>query len=424
MEVSIVSPLGGDDLKKWLEVTQVQLVDEIKTRMNPPVVMVNVSVVSQNPPFEKTRRGLRQKQKNHEIVFNADYEIQVAQQITNIDSFVTGAFVSDYKRKVYIERLKAVGGSVFANVSEVVVESLSNGESSGNEPQEDGNTDNPAGDETSPAGGGISIGIVVGIVMLFIVVLILGSACYVRCKRREPRKKTKKPVAEVVTGVKPDPKGPRPDGTGTSEAGASLNDGSVYKYTSDGEEKDAPNYVPWYNMALDPPSYQSDVESISVCSKTSVKSSWFKLSRGPTSDRSDNGNSIDSTGGPNYTSWYSGFSLRSIARSEVSHNSNNSGNTIETKSSNSSTGEYTVTVPKGKLGMLLDDSDGNEQYPKVQTIKPGSPFEGQVKGGDFLLRIDGQDLKGVKLEVISHILAYKKNNDSRAFTFVRPQAEK
>jgi C-terminal processing protease CtpA/Prc len=83
-----------------------------------------------------------------------------------------------------------------------------------------------------------------------------------------------------------------------------------------------------------------------------------------------------------------------------------------------------VTVPKGKLGMLLDDSDGNEQYPKVQTIKPGSPFEGQVKGGDFLLRIDGQDLKGVKLEVISHILAYKKNNDSRAFTFVRPQAKK
>ena len=170
MELTDVPPLDEKELEKWIEVTQVQLVDEIKTSINPAVIMVNVSVVSQNPSFEKSRRGLRQLQKNHEIVFNADYEIQVAQEINNIDVFVTGAFVSDFKRKLYMERLKTIGGQAFVNVSEVVVESLTNpgdgtdDDDVDSEQPEDGNTDTPAEGETSPAGGGIGIGIVVGIV--------------------------------------------------------------------------------------------------------------------------------------------------------------------------------------------------------------------------------------------------------------------
>lgn len=424
--------MDKDARKKWANLTQIQLVDELKNSIGPPVLEVNVTFVSQDPEYEsKSRRSLRRLQNSEEqkIVFNVDYAIQSALQITNtgrtnIDVFITGAFVSDFKRTMYMELLKTLGGPVFENVSNVAVISSTENDGDGTDTGNPGDSesDTPNDSDTgvgSPEEGGVGIGVLVGVAMVVLIVAVLGLACYVRCKRREPRKKKTK-VPKVVTSSKLDSatggKDAHANGSGTSESESSIGDASIF-YKDGTEGGDDHNYVPWFNVALDPPSHK-DIESDSDKASVKSASSWFKFSRGPASDRSANEASLaeSATSGSNYASWFGGISLRSIRRSDVS---NKSGSTIETKSSNSSTGEYTVTVPKGKLGMLLDDSDGGKDYPKVQTIKPGSPFEGKVQEGEYLISVDGQDLKGMKLKVISHILAFKKDNDSRAFTFVR-----
>jgi C-terminal processing protease CtpA/Prc len=98
-------------------------------------------------------------------------------------------------------------------------------------------------------------------------------------------------------------------------------------------------------------------------------------------------------------------------------NKNSSFKKTSDDTASSTIGEFTVTIPPGKLGILLQSSlDG---YPKVEDIKLDSPFEQKVQAGDSLISIDGQDLHGYKVEVVSHILDYKKDNETRTFVFSR-----
>ena len=88
-------------------ITQLFLKQEVENSIDSAVANVNVVLVSQNPPYiggERNLRILAAQEPQQEIVFDAVYEIQSDTQVNEVESYVTGAFVSNYKKAIYLER--------------------------------------------------------------------------------------------------------------------------------------------------------------------------------------------------------------------------------------------------------------------------------------------------------------------------------
>jgi len=87
--------------------------------------------------------------------------------------------------------------------------------------------------------------------------------------------------------------------------------------------------------------------------------------------------------------------------------------------------KYTVVTaiaPKGKLGVVLEDSsDGGPSF--VSEIHEGSVLKGEVMLFDRIASIDGQDVKELKAFYISKLLAHKSRNVERKILFLREKIE-
>ena len=80
---------------------------------------------------------------------------------------------------------------------------------------------------------------------------------------------------------------------------------------------------------------------------------------------------------------------------------------------------FQVNVPPGRLGMMLDATDG---IPTVHTIKPDSIFATRnVKVGDHLVAVDDVDVRGLAAVDVSQLIVMKAQQPRRLFTFERKQ---
>lgn len=80
--------------------------------------------------------------------------------------------------------------------------------------------------------------------------------------------------------------------------------------------------------------------------------------------------------------------------------------------------QFDVAAPPGLLGLVLETaSDG---VPTVHAIKPTSPLASQVRVGDRLLSVDGEDVTVMLASDVSRLIAAKKDNGIRRFIFARP----
>lgn len=80
----------------------------------------------------------------------------------------------------------------------------------------------------------------------------------------------------------------------------------------------------------------------------------------------------------------------------------------------------TVMAPAGKLGMVVDTPAGG--VPVVHAIKETSVLSSQIKVGDRLLSVDGEDCAGMTAMQVSKLISQKAENPTRALVFSRPRA--
>mmetsp|Transcript_20542 Transcript_20542/g.49404 ORF Transcript_20542/g.49404 Transcript_20542/m.49404 type:complete len:800 (+) Transcript_20542:307-2706(+) len=77
----------------------------------------------------------------------------------------------------------------------------------------------------------------------------------------------------------------------------------------------------------------------------------------------------------------------------------------------------TVIAPAGKLGIVLDNPNG--ELPAVYAIKETSALHGRVRVGDLLLSVDGFDCAGMTAQHVSKFLSQRGDNPARTLVFAR-----
>ena len=80
-------------------------------------------------------------------------------------------------------------------------------------------------------------------------------------------------------------------------------------------------------------------------------------------------------------------------------------------------GQFEVDAPPGLLGLILETlQDG---VPIVHAIKPSSSLVSEVKVGDRLWSVDGENVTFMFASDVSRLIASKQNNQVRRFVFTR-----
>jgi hypothetical protein len=82
---------------------------------------------------------------------------------------------------------------------------------------------------------------------------------------------------------------------------------------------------------------------------------------------------------------------------------------------------FEVSVPPGRLGVIVDLSDSGE--PMVRAIKPESILADEVKIGDRLLSVDGEGCSEMTAEQVSKLIAVKASQPCRKIMFCRRQKD-
>ena len=81
---------------------------------------------------------------------------------------------------------------------------------------------------------------------------------------------------------------------------------------------------------------------------------------------------------------------------------------------------FEITVPAGKLGMVIDTPNGG--FPIVHAIKDTSILAERVRVGDRLVSVDGQDCTTMTAVQVSKLISLKSEQESRVLVFVRNRA--
>ena len=80
--------------------------------------------------------------------------------------------------------------------------------------------------------------------------------------------------------------------------------------------------------------------------------------------------------------------------------------------------QFEVEAPPGKLWLVLETSfDG---VPIVHAIKPSSPLATELRVGDRLCSVDGEDVSVMLASEVSRLIASKTENPARRLVFTRP----
>lgn len=78
---------------------------------------------------------------------------------------------------------------------------------------------------------------------------------------------------------------------------------------------------------------------------------------------------------------------------------------------------FVVEAPSGKLGIVIDTPDGG--LPVVHAIKGTSVLVHQIQVGDYLMKVDDEDVQAMTAIKVSKLISKKSTNPVRRLTLVR-----
>jgi len=390
MSLTDVPPLNDLAQADWVEITRGHLMDEAKDSFGFEKLKVNVTMVSQNPPYTGNRRLLRhlQASQQQKITFNAIYAVETSLELDDVTPIISSAFESNGQKARYLEKLKNSGDDAFQSASFVSVES----------PNIDSAKD---ADPGSSGRNSTNIGFIVGLVIGGLVLLVIGVALFVRRRNNRPAEAPKGSTDASVV------KGPMMDLSGT------VGDETLYTGHPKHEVTPDSSYDNDSVFDVTPGITQANLASAAPNS-THDKASSLHSSYRSDADESYGGFSSELSAldiDYNYRDAY-----WSTANSVISGPLDNASVATEEQTV---CDEFTVMAPKGMLGLTLQTCA--EGCPVVHEIKEGSPLAGQVQVGDRLHCVDGRDVTMVQSDTVSRVIASKANCESRALTFARPK---
>ena len=381
MRLANVEPLGPALQDDWSKATENHLREHMTDAIGSDLVEsmeVSVALVSQDPPYVSTgtrRARMLQQDTNEEeeLVFNAMIAIQSEVQVDDVNPYITGAFADDASNAAYMARLKEA--NVVFEDAEMV--SVSPATSVSRVQDGDYSTDEP----------GVNVGMVVGVTAAALVVCLLGVAVFTR--RRKGRN-TRRPFRSL--------------GGRCTRTDAVSN----FPPTSDSTIADESLYMDTETKLNGrPPSIrEGTLYTDSYGNSGSLKSGDDCESSYVVSHAADSQLSYD------YEAAFKNLTPSVVDSQSTSCPS--------TRSSLTALDEFQVNVPPGKVGLVLETTEIGD--PVVEEVKPTSPMVGEVEVGDRLLSIDGQDTRSLSAQVVSQVIAFKKDNPVRVFKFGRPKA--
>ena len=78
---------------------------------------------------------------------------------------------------------------------------------------------------------------------------------------------------------------------------------------------------------------------------------------------------------------------------------------------------YAVVAPSGKLGLIMDNPNGD--FPIVCAIKEESVLKGKIEVGDLMLQVDEVDCFGLSAKLLSAILNVRSQNPARTLVLAK-----
>ena len=75
-------------------------------------------------------------------------------------------------------------------------------------------------------------------------------------------------------------------------------------------------------------------------------------------------------------------------------------------------GAYEVLAPSGPIGIVVDTT---ERGPVVHSLKKGSPMQGLINPGDFIVALDGEDVRKLNAATLTKLMAKKASQAERKF---------
>jgi len=380
------SPLSPQSKRNWQQVMETQIEDEVR-RQNPGgavrFIKVQTVVQSQDPPFESTapsaspmmnadavaqkliqNRKLgrnRDLQQMLAITFDIDIFLKTNSTGHNVDRYILGAFSSIQDRSAFASALKATHDPAFADTEfiEVILPT-----------------------EEAPSDPNISA----GMIFILLAAAVSGIALLIYYLYSQNKQK-KMNVAS-----------PEPEPSVAVEA----------------EVIDAHDYATHIDMMS-----HDDVSTLgdpfpaglnrepSVASTASVNYDFRNTYRkdGPSVTQSLADVSVDSTIG-----------TATLGTAVTNQYFDRDDETLDLQYF--AENQFEVDAPPGMLGLVLESSgDGT---PTVHAIKPSSPLSSQVKVGDRLLAVDGEDVTVLLSSDVSRLISTKRDNPIRRFLFTRP----
>jgi hypothetical protein len=82
---------------------------------------------------------------------------------------------------------------------------------------------------------------------------------------------------------------------------------------------------------------------------------------------------------------------------------------------------FEISAPAGTLGLVLEASE--DSVPVVSGIRSNSVLVNEIKIGDRLLSVDGQDVTEMLTSEVSKLIASKRHQPIRRMVFIRPVAK-
>jgi beta-glucanase (GH16 family) len=429
MTLSNVAPLDEASEMAWAEVTGNHFAAEIEEVIGPELlddVAVSIVIVSQDPPF-KTRRALARKSAGRrlqvdeqKLTFDAVFLIQSVVEEHDVNRYIMGAFNTNDERELYLATLKTTGSDAFVDafsvsVTEAVSVSL---------------LEEPGSDN---GGGAVRIGVIVGAVMaglalIFLAAFFLSRRSEKRESRLSPDGIRKMSVADTDRNTEASPSqnhyppGSPSDIDDDSIASFSLRE-AITPRTFD--EENSSHTGTGTKLEVDDDSFFASIGDIHALNRFNDFDDESLLTVPSILNGSlDDGNTLhddidDDTlyTSPSLTGEYGTHVSELTPESEF----------VQSAFSNHLMGgykkapmtEFQVEAPAGNLGLVLDT--GKDGIPVVEEIKNSSPLAGQVRAGDRLLSLDGQDVSTMIAPTVARLLASKKNREIRRFIFCRPE---
>jgi len=352
-------------------------------------IIVNGTLVLKRRLQESSRQLLKSPLR---IIFDVYVELKSPQKDLDIAALVGGAFNTVADKSSFLSSLQATNDRTFFSINslQVVVNGVVQTDPDANK---NGN-------------GGVSVGILAAAICGGLGFVTMAGYLVFKRRRKPQNKQDLPPQPEEVTRISTFIAVDREDDISTLGDPMFTGQGGMFASALEKDETVTGSIVEAdYDYAM---AYGGAGEVPSISSAGNMIGKSPMLARGDSSARSGQ---ISSSGGETT----SNLSILNMDDQSLFADDSSFEKQYENLEE-----QIEVFAPAGKLGVVIDTPNGGP--PMVHAIKDSSVLVDQVRVGDRLVSVDGEDTTTLTAIKVSRLISMKSENEVRNLVFVRTRS--